>query len=103
MITTDVFQIVNGKLILGDISVVFPSSSVAFNLFSSDTNAPMSWPDIRENLSVTKNNMKELKNGTSNFRDTSSSMKENMQAIKENMKKLKTDTAKIKQSLKPSL
>ena len=103
LITTDAFQIVNGKLILGNISVVFPSSSVAFNLFSSDSNAPMSWSDIRENLSVTKNNMKELKNGTSNFRDTSSSMKENMRAIKENMKKLKTDTAKIKQSLKPSL
>ena len=102
LITTDAFQIVNGKLLLGDISIVFPSSSAAFNLFSSDTNAPTSWSDIRANLSVTKNNIQELKSGIANFKDTSSSMKENMQAIKENMKKFKTDAAQIKHSLKAS-
>lgn len=102
LITTDAFQIVNGKLLLGDISIVFPSSSAAFNLFSSDTNAPTSWSDIRANLSVTKNNIQELKSGIANFKDTSSSMKENMRAIKENMKKLKTDAAQIKHSLKAS-
>ena len=102
LITTDAFQIVNGKLLLGDISIVFPSSSAAFNLFSSDTNAPTSWSDIRANLSVTKNNIQELKSGIANFKDTSSSMKENMRAINENMKKLKTDAAQIKHSLKAS-
>lgn len=102
LITTDAFQIVNGKLLLGDISIVFPSSSAAFNLFSSDTNAPTSWSDIRANLSVTKNNIQELKSGIANFKDTSSSMKENMRAIKENMKKLKTDAVQIKHSLKAS-
>ena len=102
LITTDAFQIVNGKLLFGDISIVFPSSSAAFNLFSSDTNAPTSWSDIRANLSVTKNNIQELKSGIANFKDTSSSMKENMRAIKENMKKLKTDAAQIKHSLKAS-